>query len=158
MAYATHLIATTRGVRRLRLLHTPARSAPRAPARRGVPGPLAHTPGACAALAAAIGAHMRGTDALAEFEMGFVLPAREMSVVGAALGRCATLRSLSFAGAPLGDALFMRLLDGLQASPRLEALCLEGCSLGDAAGAALACLLREHAHQRAYCDWRVRLC
>jgi hypothetical protein len=153
---ATHTIASARGVRRLRLLHTPPRAHPRLSAPSGVPQPLSRTPGAASRLAAAIATHLRGSDSLVEFELGFALPPKDMAIVGAAMSRCTTLRAVSFAGARLGDALLLRLLDGLQASPKLEALCLAGCALGDASGTALACVLREHAHQRAYADWRVR--
>jgi hypothetical protein len=155
VTYATQLVASSRGVARLRLLHTPSRSAPRAPPRRGVPGPLAAQPGACARLASALAAHLRGSDSLEELELGFCLPSRELAVIGAALPRCASLRRLSLAGAPLGDAGLRRLLDGLQGCPWLETLRVAGCGLSDASGQALATLIREHAHQRAYCDWRV---
>jgi hypothetical protein len=143
-------------VRRLRLLHAPPRAHPRLTAASTVPHALARTPGASARLAAAIATHLRGSDSLCEFELGFALPPKDMAVIGTALGRCTPLRFLSFANARLGDGLLLRLLDGLQASPRIEALILEGCALSDASGAALACVIREHAHQRAYADWRVR--
>jgi hypothetical protein len=107
--------------------------------------------------ASALATHLRGTDSLEELELGFCLPHRELGVVAAALPRCASLRRLSLAAAPLGDAGLRRLLDGLQAAPWVESLRLAGCGLSDASGQALATLIREHAHQRAYCDWRVRI-
>ena len=144
-------IAATQGVRALRLLHAPLRGSGRVAA---VPPCLTALPHGPAKLAAAVASHLVDNAQLEALEVGFTLPQSALRCLARSLGDSPGLRTVSFAGAPLGDAGLARLAEGLAVAPRVEALCVASCGLTDAGGATLAALIREHAHQRDAGAWK----
>ena len=157
-------VSAAQGVLRLRLSATPSRvsrhreaslsgdapaSSPAAP-----PPVFSATPGSSSRLARAFSAHLRRNASLESLELCFALPPTPLRELSAALPLARSLRSLSLAGSRLGDARLQRLLSGLALSPHVESLDVRCCALTPHGGAALARLLREHAHQLDFRAWR----